>query len=120
MYFPLKNPYPNQPERGGEYCTLHSCSAYKPLSCKLKLISHTHLDGWDKGEIPDQDDPKLCRHILHDRPALIAQAWRKNMQRQVKGDCSLLDSHERSKKELNFPSLKLGVYRQQAKKALSD
>lgn len=27
--------------------------------------SSTHLDGWDEGEIPDQDDPELCGHVLH-------------------------------------------------------
>lgn len=44
---------------------LWACSGYQALSCKPKPMGHTHLDGWDEGEVPDQDDPELCRHVLH-------------------------------------------------------
>lgn len=34
-----------------------------------------HLDGRHEGEVANEDDAQLCGHVLHDGPALAAQAW---------------------------------------------
>lgn len=35
-----------------------------------------HLDGRHEGEVANEDDAQLCGHVLHDGPALTAQACR--------------------------------------------
>ena len=35
-----------------------------------------HLDGRHEGEVANEDDAQLCGHVLHDGPALAAQACR--------------------------------------------
>lgn len=34
-----------------------------------------YLDSWHQSEISNEDDAQLSGHVLHDRPALITQAW---------------------------------------------
>lgn len=44
-----------------------------------------YLNGWDKGEVSNQDNPQLGGHVLHDGPALVAQSWGKRRYAQRSG-----------------------------------
>lgn len=52
----------------------------------LQQFQHlsSYLDSWHKSEISNEDNTQLSGHILHDRPALITKAWKKQNNNQGK------------------------------------